>query len=129
MAKFSQKSLQKLKDADNKLQIILKEAIEIFDFTILETHRNKAKQNKYYNNGKSKLKYPQSKHNTLPSKAVDIAPYPIDWNNEKRFYVLYGIIYAIAKEHNIKIRWGGNWDNDEDFDDQSFMDLPHFELL
>jgi peptidoglycan L-alanyl-D-glutamate endopeptidase CwlK len=129
MAKFGKRSLKKLKDANNKLQIILNDAIEIMDFSILETHRDKATQNKYYNNGKSKLRYPQSKHNILPSKAVDIAPYPIDWNDTKRFYYLAGIIKGIANAHNIKIRWGGDWDSDNDFDDQSFMDLPHFEVV
>jgi peptidoglycan L-alanyl-D-glutamate endopeptidase CwlK len=129
MAKFSKKSLTKLKDADSKLQLILKEAIDVYDFTILETHRDKKTQNKYYKQGKSKLNYPNSKHNTYPSMAIDIAPYPIDWNDTKRFFYLAGLVMGIAEANGIKIRWGGNWDMDYDFSDNKFMDLPHFEVL
>jgi peptidoglycan L-alanyl-D-glutamate endopeptidase CwlK len=129
MAKFGKKSLEKLKDADSKLQLILKGAIQIYDFTILQTHRGEKEQNKYYKQGKSKLKYPESKHNQYPSKAVDIAPYPIDWNDRKRFYYLAGLIKGVADNNGIKIRWGGDWDSDGKFDDQTFDDLPHFEVV
>jgi peptidoglycan L-alanyl-D-glutamate endopeptidase CwlK len=30
-------------------------------------------------------------------------------------------------EHHI--RWGGDWDGDQDFRDQTFDDLAHFELI
>jgi hypothetical protein len=29
---------------------------------------------------------------------------------------------------NIKIRWGGDWDSDNIMKDQTFNDLPHFQL-
>jgi peptidoglycan L-alanyl-D-glutamate endopeptidase CwlK len=63
--------------------------------------------------------------------AVDIAPYPIDWDNKKRYYYFAGVMMTIAREElpeGYYLRWGGNWDGDEDLDDQSFMDLVHFEL-
>ena len=106
MPKFGKRSLKKLKDADHRLQKVLNDAIEMYDFTILETHRGKTTQNKYYKQGKSKLKYPESKHNCLPSLAVDIAPYPVDWEDTKRFYYLAGIIMSLADYHNVKLRWG-----------------------
>ena len=61
--------------------------------------------------------------------AVDVCPYPIDWNNKERFYHFAGYVKGIADSMGIKIRWGGDWDGDTVFDDQSFHDLPHFELL
>jgi peptidoglycan L-alanyl-D-glutamate endopeptidase CwlK len=68
-----------------------------------------------------------SKH--LTGNAVDLAPYPIDWKNTKRFYHFAGIVLGVATEMGIRIRWGGDWDMDDDLDDQSFMDLVHFEIV
>ena len=52
------------------------------------------------------MQYPNSKHNKLPSKAVDVAPYPIDWNDPDRFYHFAGYVRGIAEGMGIKIRWG-----------------------
>jgi hypothetical protein len=65
----------------------------------------------------------------MPSRAVDVAPYPIDWNDFKRFYHFAGIVRAVAHQRGVKIRWGGDWDSDFDFKDERFLDLPHFELV
>jgi len=129
MPKFSEASKKKLLTCAEPLQIICNEAIEIFDFTVLEGQRSEARQAAMYEQGLSKLLWPNSKHNKEPSMAIDVAPYPIDWNNEERFYLLAGIFFAIAKRHNIKLRWGGDWDRDWQFNDQTFNDLPHFELI
>ena len=91
------------------------------------------------------------------SYAIDIVPYPISWGdaeekallkaiNERdakalktmmkeyklvfaRFYHFAGYVKGIADEMDIKIRWGGDWDSDNEFDDQTFHDLPHFEYI
>jgi peptidoglycan L-alanyl-D-glutamate endopeptidase CwlK len=107
----------------------MEEAIKFIDFTILEGHRGKDLQNLYYEQGKSKLKYPQSKHNKYPSLAVDIAPYPINWNDRERFVYLAGIIKGIASSLGHNIRWGGDWNQNNNLKDQSFFDLPHFEIV
>ena len=129
MAKLGRKSTEKKKQCHQDLQSILDEAILIYDFSILCGHRNEQKQTQLYLESKSKLTFPNSRHNQEPSLAVDIAPYPIDWKDTKRFFFLAGIIKAIAFEKKIKIRWGGDWDSDTDFSDQNFNDLPHFELI
>jgi peptidoglycan LD-endopeptidase CwlK len=46
-----------------------------------------------------------------------------------RFYFLAGLIKERADQLNIKVRWGGDWDNDNDFFDQTFYDLVHWELV
>ena len=120
MAKFSKQSEIKLKELHTDLQSILSEAIKIFDFTILCGYRGQEEQEKAFLNGNSKAHFGQSKHNFKPSLAVDIAPYPIDWNNVERFKNLADIILKIANEKNIKLIWGGNW--------QKLKDYPHFEL-
>jgi peptidoglycan L-alanyl-D-glutamate endopeptidase CwlK len=120
MPSFSSVSKERLKECDSRIQTVLNEAIKYYDFSVLCGHRGEEEQNEAYRKGHSKLKYPQSNHNKNPSKAVDVAPYPIDWKNHKRFYFLAGIILLIAKKKNISLRWGGHWKN--------FVDLPHFEI-
>lgn len=129
MPSFGKASREKLDTCDDKLQAICEVVIEHYDFSVLEGHRSGERQNELFRQGKSTLKAGQSKHNSLPSRAVDLSPYKIDWENPKRFYLLAGMMFQCAYELNIKIRWGGDWDRDWDHADQSFMDLPHFELI
>ena len=126
--KFSDRSLRHLKTCDIRLQKVLLEAIKVIDFSVTSGHRSKIEQNNLYHAGQSKLKYPESKHNKIPSRAVDVAPYPIDYNDAKRFYYLIGIIKGIASQMDIELRLGCDWDGDNSFKDQSFHDLPHVEL-
>lgn len=120
MFKFSKRSKSRLSTCDERLQIICNELILRMDVTILCGHRGEKEQNKAYNNGFSKLKFPHSKHNQFPSKAVDVAPYPVDWKNIRRFNEMCDIIQEIADQYNIKIKLG------RDFN--SFKDYPHVEL-
>jgi len=129
MPSFSKISKARFNTLDTKLQLILIQAIEEYDFSIIGGHRTRADQDKAYEAGRSKVQWPHSKHNHYPSKAVDIAPYPINWNDREGFVYLAGLIKGIAAAKGIKIRWGGDWDSDNDFKDQSFHDLPHFELI
>ena len=132
MYKFSNVSQARLDQAHPHLRLIMETAIKIVDFSVLETVRDEKTHKRYIARGVTKVPYNKTKHkpnkNGL-SEAIDIAPYPIDWNDTQRFYYLAGIIKGIARMLNIELRWGGDWDNDNDFKDQSFNDLVHFELL
>lgn len=130
MPKFSKKSIERLLQCDKRLQKICLIAIELFDFTVISGSRTKEEQNQLYKEGKTKLKYPHSKHNRYPSLAIDLAPYPTDWNNPRDFVFLAGIIFTIAEQNDIKIRWGGAWNGFNDIPKiQNFDDLGHFELI
>jgi len=98
------------------------------DFTILCGHRTKEEQEAAFRAGASKLKFPHSKHNSFPSRAVDIAPYPIDWKNIDRFIELAEAVKAKADKMGIKIIWGGDFNNDGDKTTNDAWDKPHFEL-
>lgn len=116
------------------LQRVLTEAIKYFDFSILEGFRDEEAQNRAYAKGLSKVRWPLGKHNSNPSHAVDIAPYPIDWSDERkateRFVLLAGVILCLAAQMNITIRWGGDWNRNNDTrDEKGFRDYPHFELV
>lgn len=129
MYQFGSRSTKNLAEAHSKLQALFNEVIKHYDCAVIEGFRSEEEQNKAYHAGKSKLKFPQSKHNDLPSLAVDVIPWPVDWNDKSRFYYFGGLVKGIASQMGIKIRWGGDWDSDNDFKDQSFHDLPHFELV
>lgn len=131
MPKFSNNSEKKLDSCHPDLAIIFYQVIETYDCIVLEGHRSKERQLELYNSKKSKVKV--SKHNENPSLAVDVAPYPVVWDGSEkiraRFYHFAGFVLATGSSMGIRIRWGGDWDGDFHFDDQSFDDLVHFELL
>jgi hypothetical protein len=103
--------------------------VQHHDCTILEGHRGEDAQNEAHRAGRSTLRWPLSKHNKMPALAVDVAPYPIDWENMDRFRVFGGFVLGVATVMGIRLRWGGDWDRDWDYTDQRFHDLPHFEIV
>jgi len=129
MPYFSNRSMQKLFTCDERLQRIAIEVIKYLDITITDGHRSREDQERAYHAGLSKLQYPKSKHNKVPSLAMDCVPYPINYDQPEAFYYMAGYIQAVANKMDIPIRWGGDWDKDHDFYDQHFIDLPHFELI
>jgi len=103
--------------------------IENYDVSIVCGYRGPEDQNAAFDSKNSKVQWPNSKHNDAPSMAVDVIPYPSGWANVYQFYHMAGHIQAIADMYGIEIRWGGDWDSDDVLDDQTFMDLGHFELV
>ena len=125
MAKFSKRSRERLQGVDHRLQdLALKIVTDHHDCSVIYGLRTEEEQRRLVEKGLSKTM--KSKH--LTGEAIDLAPYPIDWENTKRFYYFAGIVLGVAKEMGIDLRWGGDWDMDNDLDDQKFMDLVHFEL-
>ena len=129
MYKFGKRSMINLNTCDPRLIEIALEAIKIIDHTILCGHRNEEAQQDAYHKGLSKLQFPDSEHNELPSRALDAAPYPIDWNDIPRFTLLVGVYKGIAAMKGYKLRCGCDWDGDGDIRDQTFMDFPHMEII
>jgi peptidoglycan L-alanyl-D-glutamate endopeptidase CwlK len=130
MPKFSQRSKSRLESCHPLLQKLFNEVIKNVDCTIIEGLRSKKVQEEYVRTGKSKTM--NSKHlKQLDgySHAVDVMVYPIEWNNSARNYMFAGYVKGVAESLGIKIRMGADWDGDFDAKDQSFHDLPHFELV
>ena len=132
--RFGRSSKRELITCDPRLQVLFSVVVERFDCSIIQGRRDKATQDKYFAEGKSKLKWSNSKHNGLEpymlSKAVDAAPYikgKIVWDSSQ-CYFFAGYVMATADGLGIKIRYGGDWDGDRDIKNQTFMDLVHFEL-
>ena len=128
MPTFSDASLMKLNTCVPELKELFTEVVEDFDCTVVCGHRNKADQNKAFDDGYSKVKWPDGKHNTVPSTAVDVVPYPIDWQDVDRMRYFAGYVMGLAKAKGISLRWGGDWDSDTEVMDNKFQDLVHFEI-
>jgi len=135
---LSMVSLTKLETCDKRL-INLVMAVAI-DFPIAVTcgHRGEAEQNAAFNAvpQRSQTPWPESKHNSFPSLAVDICPVElvdgkqtIDWKDRERFCYLAGMMMREAKNRDIKLRWGLDWDSDTDLKETKLRDYPHFEVL
>jgi len=140
---FSALSVQRLSQAHPQLQRLFMEVIKHHDCKILESVRTREQQ--ALNVAKGVSKTMNSKH--VPpddaedgwlSLAVDVVPYPFTrWPKKDsptyvkdlaRMYRFGGQVEGIANMLGIPIRWGGDWDGDDDIYDQHFDDLPHFEL-
>lgn len=136
---WSSSSRQVLEELHPDLRRILEVVILYYDVKLLEGIRSKEEQNRLADMDppRTTLRWPDSNHNVEEpgdlSTAVDLAPYPVDWDDSPlaraRFYHLQGYILRVADELGIDVRWGGDWDSDGDFEDQSFHDLPHLELV
>jgi len=128
MPYFGRKSKERLNTCDSNLQKVFNEVIKHVDCSVLEGHREKDRQNKLFEEGKTKVKYPNGRHNRQPSSAVDVTPYPVDWKDRERQTLFAGFVIGVASQMNINLRWGGDWDQDFQVADNRFDDFPHFEL-
>lgn len=128
---FSSNSLNNLASADPRLQQLCHTVIQLglTDFSVITGHRDEEAQNKAFAEKKSKLRWPNSKHNSYPSLAVDLLPYPTGWDKREPFYYLAGLMMSTASFLHIPLRWGGDWNQNGNLFDQSFLDLAHFEIV
>ena len=129
MPRFGRKSRSNLTTCEKDLQLVFNEVIKYVDCSVLEGHRNAERQDELYKKGNTKVKYPKGRHNARPSRAADVVPYPIDWDDRERFHLFAGFVLGIAQSMEINVRWGGDWNKNFEVDDNKFDDFPHFELI
>ena len=129
MPRFGKKSRERLATCDERLQKVFNEVINYVDCSVLEGHRGEERQEKLFKDGKTKVHYPNGRHNASPSRAVDVVPYPVDWDDRERFHLFAGFVLGIAYSMDISLRWGGHWNQNFEVDDNQFDDFPHFELI
>ena len=151
MYKLSERSLQRLQGVHPNLVKVVKRAIEISkqDFTVLEGVRTKKQCMTNYGKGRTiaqcvakgvPAQYANpnaakvtwlnnpfaSKH--VSGKAVDLVPYPVDWDDLKKFDTIAQAMLQAAKELGVPVRWGADWDGDGKPRERGESDSPHFEL-
>lgn len=136
---LGQRSLDRLKGVHPDLVAVLKHAISISpqDFTVLEGVRSQARQLELYAQGRTKpgqvVTWTKTSNHFKRADgyghAVDIAPFPIDWNDTKRFDAVAKAMFQAAEALGIGIRWGADWDSDGKPRERGESDSPHFELV
>lgn len=135
MPDFSLSSARKLLSCHKDLQVLFREVVKVVDCTVIYGHRSIEEQQALYAQGRTKPGRivtncdginKKSKHNDFPSLAVDVIPYPIDWNDEQRIIEFGNYVMKVAdrlyREGAIthRIEWGGLW--------EKFKDLPHYQI-
>ena len=143
MPNFSNISQQRLESCHQDLQILFGYVVQYYDCSIISGHRTPQEQYELYKKGRKQVNgiwtiedrwqvvtYKDginklSKHNTYPSIAVDVMPYPINWSDTEGIKHFAGIVKGVARtllsygqiEHEIE--WGGDW---------KWEDMPHYQL-
>jgi len=120
MPKLSAASQARLDGAHPLLRKLFAKVGEQTNIAVLDSQRGRAAQERAFALGHSRAHFGQSAHNWAPAVALDVVPYPIDWNNLQRFRNLAAIVKAEAKQMGIPIAWGGDW--------KKLLDMPHYEL-
>ena len=136
MYKFGKTSLARLSTVHAVLQTLFKRVILRTDCSVTQGTRGKEAQTLVFERGLSRVEWPNSKHNSTPSMAVDVVPWPEKWSSVPAFLKLKDIVldeWSRMEQENLTqdftLRWGGDWDGDGDREDQTFDDLPHWELI
>jgi len=130
MPRLGKRSKKRLEGVDSRLIDLLERVCKYFDITVIEGKRSQERQDLLVKQGKSKTKF--GKH--VQGKAVDISPYPIDWNARDDFHMLGGFVLGVANQMGLRVRWGGCWRYDSLYEGQrttktnNFDDLVHIEI-
>ena len=136
---LSNRSLNNLTSVHPALVKVVKRALEITeqDFVVIEGIRTQARQDELWAQGRTnpgpivtwtKNASSHGVHADGFGYAVDIAPYPIDWNDLKKFDAISKAMFAAAEELGVQLRWGADWDMDGKPRERGESDSPHFEL-
>lgn len=116
-------SLIRLATCHTDLQKLVKSVAEELDIMVICGHRNEEQQNEAFQNKKSKLKWPRSKHNAFPSHAVDVAildsDKKISWENTAKWNHMVTVFKKHSQKLGIPIECGGEW---------RMRDWPHIQL-
>ena len=131
--KLGKTSLARLQGVDETLVNVVKRAIEIsdVDFTVLEGVRTLERQRELYAQGRTapgKIVTWTMKSRHIEGKAVDLVPYPLDWNDLEKFNKIKDAMFQAAKELDVNLRWGADWDGDGNYREKGEYDSPHFEI-
>ena len=123
MYQWGKASFERLSTCDKRLQALANKMLDRseFDLSITCGYRGEKEQNEAFKEGKSNAKFGQSKHNIRPSQAIDIVPFPVNWDpKDPRWTEMALNAMWCAGKLGFEIVWGGNFKN--------FKDLPHFEI-
>jgi len=132
----SYRSVRVRSELHRECVVVVDEAIKHIDFSLIDGARTTAQQQTHFANGTSTLDgvVKKSKHQVYPGKelsdAWDFIPAPFTtWDDRPIFTAYAHFFIGIGYAKGIELRWGGDWDSDFRWRDQSFHDLPHMERV
>lgn len=137
--KLSIASKRKLEGVHPKLKAVVELALlkSKVDFKVIEGVRTEERQKLLYAQGRT-APGPvvtwtlNSNHfvnkSTGFGHAVDLLPEPYDWKELKQFDLMAEAMMEAAKELDVTIRWGADWDSDGKLREKGETDSPHFEI-
>jgi peptidoglycan L-alanyl-D-glutamate endopeptidase CwlK len=151
---LGRRSLERLQRVHPALVRVILRAIQISgqDFSVLEGVRTDARQRELYGQGRSareltakgvdpalarplmdKVTWTLKSNHFVQADgcghAVDLVPYPVDWNTLSKFDAIADAMFQAAEELDVSIRWGADWDQDGKRRERGESDSPHFELV
>jgi peptidoglycan LD-endopeptidase CwlK len=147
-------SLARLNGVHPDLASVVKRAIEMTtqDFSVLEGVRSDVRQRELYGQGRTAaelraagvdpalakpsmqevawtLKSNHFKQEDGYGHAVDLVPYPLDWNNLAKFDAIADAMMRAADQLGVAIRHGADWNQNGKRREKGETDNPHFELV
>lgn len=133
MFRLGTRSLERLQGVDPRLVAVVKRAIELtpIDFMVLEGKRTLQRQQELFDQGRKtpgKIVTWTMKSKHIDGLAVDLVPFPVDWNDTRKFDQIAKAMFAAGKELGVTIRWGADWDMDGNYREKGEYDSPHFEI-
>lgn len=135
--KLTDRDEKRIADIDPKLAAVVRKAAEDGDerFMVTEGRRTQARQDELYAQGrtvKGKIVTWTRSSKHIDGLAVDLAPVAADgsipWGDFAAFDRLAGRMFKAARELEVRIRWGADWDMDGQPRERGESDSPHFEL-
>lgn len=133
MYKLGNTSMARLVGVDETLVNVVKRAIQITeqDFTVIEGVRSLSRQRELYAQGRTspgKIVTWTLKSKHIMGKAVDLVPYPLDWNDLEKFDKIKHAMFRAAAEQGVNLRWGADWNSNGTPREKGEYDSPHFEI-
>jgi len=150
---LGKRSISNLAGVHPALVMVVKRAIEITgqDFLVLEGVRPKARQHELFGKGRTVAQLMAAgvdASNARPGlakvtwtlnsnhfkqldgfgHAVDLVPWPVDWNTPRKFDAIADAMQDAARDLGVTIRSGMDWDRDGKRRERGESDSPHFEL-
>ena len=122
------------------IQTIFMEVVKNYDCSVIEGHRTAERQNEHWQKGrkdgviveKSKVvTYKdgyenKSKHQSHPSIAIDVVPYPELWSDKDKLIELKGVVKYVQAKLLSEGKITKTLDNGGDL--WSGFDLPHWQI-
>ena len=133
MPTFGPRSRAQLDTVHPLLQRLFAEVIRYRDCVVLEGYRSPERQEELFAKGLTQ-KRTLGKHNRKPAEAVDAMPWfatepHVRWNDTRATYAFGGFVLGVAEKLGVRVRWGADWDADQEYDDHTLVDAPHFEII